>query len=465
MRAPIFGLGLQSKSRPVTSAKSTNLYLERRPFGEKSEIVAYSTPGLDLFSDAGDTPWRALLQIETTSFLYGVHRGVHYQIANDGGRTARGTLNTVTGRVSMTHNGTVSLMVDGTDGYTYTISSTTFAEITDVDFLAGAKTATWLDGYFIVEDGSQFAISTNGTDWDATERAVAEASPDGIVRVFANHGELIVFGEITTEFWVNTGATDFPFAPLKSSTAEWGCASPWSVAKFNDSVAFLAKNSMGQVSVAVLAGYVPRIISNPDLDHIINSYSVVTDATAFSYMLGGHPMYVLNFPSEGASWLYDALTNHWSPLKAQDIERHRAEIGTSYLAKTVVSDYENGKLFKINPKTYSDNGATIVRELVSENIRAPDGERFPVDRLRLDMETGIGLATGQGSDPQVMLQVSRDGGRSWGNELWASAGKIGEYKKRVQWDRLGSSDQWTFRLRISDPVPVTLISAALNPID
>lgn len=465
MRVQVFGLGSQSRSRAVTGARSQNLYLEQRPMGEKSQIVAYGTPGLDLFSDAGDTPWRGLQAIETTDFLYGVHRGVHYQIDNAGTRTSRGTLNTSSGRVSMTHNGTVALLVDGTNGYTYTISTTTLAQVADGDFLNGAKTATWLDGYFIVEDGEQFGISTDGTAWDATERAVPESSPDGIVAVFADHGELTVFGEISTEFWANTGATDFPFAPLKSSTAEWGCASPWSICKYNDSVAFLAKNRMGQVSIAVMQGYIPRIISTPDVDHVINGYSAVTDATALSYMRGGHPMYQINFPTAAASWLYDGLTGHWSPLKSEAISRQRSEIGANFLARTIVSDYSNGRLYRINPETYSENGSMIERELVSENIRAPDGERFAVDCFRLDMETGVGLATGQGSDPQVMLQVSRDGGNSWGAEMFASAGKIGQYGRRVEWRRCGTSDQFAFKVRYTEPTPVTFVSASINPRD
>lgn len=465
MRANILGLGLSSRSKAVTAARSQNMYFEMRPAGSKSEMVAYQTPGLDIFTDAGDTPWRALLPVETTSFLYGVHRAVFYQVSNDGVRTSRGMINTVSGRASMAHNGSVVVIVDGTNGYTYNIATTTLTQIASGDFLNGAKTVTWLDGYFIVEDGEEFAISTDGTTWDATERATPEGSPDGIARVIAQQGEVVVFGELTTEFWANTGATDFPLAPIKSNTREWGCASAWSVAKYNDTLAFLAKNQMGEVSVQILAGYVPRPISTPDFEYEINRYSVTTDATGFSYMLGGHPMYQLNFPTEGKSWLYDALTGHWSTLKSNAIERHRAEIGVNYLARTVVSDFTNGKLYRINPQTYSENGFSIERELISETLRAPDGERFSVDRLRLDMEVGSGLVSGQGSDPQVMLQVSRDGGNTWGSEMWRSAGKIGKYKTRVEWDRLGSSDQFVFKIRMSDPVPCVFVSASINPQD
>jgi hypothetical protein len=39
------------------------------------------------------------------------------------------------------------------------------------------------------------------------------------------------------------------------------------------------------------------------------------------------------------------------------------------------------------------------------------------NRLFIDMQAGVGLdGTGTGTDPQVMLQYSDDGGRSYNNE-------------------------------------------------
>jgi hypothetical protein len=68
------------------------------------------------------------------------------------------------------------------------------------------------------------------------------------------------------------------------------------------------------------------------------------------------------------------------------------------------------------------------------------------------METGIGLTSGQGSIPQVMLQYSRDNGHTWSNERWVSAGMIGRYKAEVRWARLGRAYDFVFKIRISDPV-------------
>lgn len=63
---------------------------------------------------------------------------------------------------------------------------------------------------------------------------------------------------------------------------------------------------------------------------------------------------------------------------------------------------------------------------------------------------------------QVMLQVSKDGGHTFGNELWQQMGKEGDYKKQLSWRRLGVSRDFVFRVRVTDPAKVVLINAALD---
>jgi hypothetical protein len=61
-----------------------------------------------------------------------------------------------------------------------------------------------------------------------------------------------------------------------------------------------------------------------------------------------------------------------------------------------------------------------------------------------------GVATGT-LDPQAMLSWSDDGGKTWSNEYWRSAGKIGEHRKRSRWWRLGMTwDSRIYKLSVSD---------------
>jgi hypothetical protein len=84
--------------------------------------------------------------------------------------------------------------------------------------------------------------------------------------------------------------------------------------------------------------------------------------------------------------------------------------------------------------------------------------------LELMMQTGVGLATGQGSDPQARLSWSDDGGYTWSNEVSRPIGKIGERNARVRWLRLGRGRDRVFKVEISDPVRRVFTSCALTTV-
>jgi hypothetical protein len=70
----------------------------------------------------------------------------------------------------------------------------------------------------------------------------------------------------------------------------------------------------------------------------------------------------------------------------------------------------------------------------------------------------------QGTNPQVMLRWSDDGGHTWSNEHWKSMGMIGEYGKRVLWRRLGMTQKIrdrVYEISGTDPVPVYIMGAQL----
>jgi hypothetical protein len=92
-------------------------------------------------------------------------------------------------------------------------------------------------------------------------------------------------------------------------------------------------------------------------------------------------------------------------------------------------------------------------------------EYLQADCLRVDMEVGNGTATGQGSNPQIGLSVSRDNGKTWGAQMWKTMGAIGQFRTRVEWRRLGTARSFVFRITVTDPVPMVIVSATLNPDD
>lgn len=473
MRPPLFGIGMQGKNPVVTAKKLTNVYCEFRQSGEKSQVVAFGSPGLLLFGAPSIFPTRGKpLLFDSNDLLYLVQGSTFWQVNNAGVAVARGTLGTATGFVSMAHNGFAICIVDGTNIYFYNPTTLTFSTSVSAGQPTSPQTVVFLDGRFFVNKGQtgqfNFDILYNpGPNWGggALDFAVAESNPDNLIAVTADHGQLILLGSKTTEFWNKNDSVTNPYLRIDGTSIEWGLAAKASVVKFDNSIAFLAKNIMGQVTVVRLNGYQPQRIANSDLETIINQYAVVEDATSFSYLLNGHPMLQMNFPSAGYSWLFDGSTGIWSSMKSFNINRHFGEFAADYLKKTIVTDYTNGNLYQLRPDVYTDNGAMIEREIIGEHWDSPDLVRETIHLIRMDMETGVGLVSGQGSDPQMMLAVSKDRGRTWSSERWRPFGKIGQYRTTVEWWRWGMSRNWTFRWRETDPVAICILGVVVNPQD
>lgn len=332
----------------------------------------------------------------------------------------------------------------------------------------------WSDGYFLVNEGGTnkfFVSDLKSFNIDTLEFASAEGSPDLLVGLIVNHRNLILFGELTTEIFVNTGNGDFPFERVQGGFLEIGCVAKYSISKASGTVFFLGKSDIGQSMVYSMQGLSVQRISNHAIEYAISTYENISTATAYNYEDNGVIFYVLNF--DEATWVYDVSTGSWHErayTNAGTLERHRVEVHAFDAAtKTHLGgDYETNKIYAISNDVYADDGDEITRLRSSPHLSA-DLKRLFCSSFQLDMEVGIGLDGGvQGSSPTVMFDFSDDGGHTWSSESWAladnAAGSIGEYKTRVRWTRLGSFRDRIFRVKMTDPVKTIWIDAQLDVI-
>lgn len=465
MKASILGLGIQGRSPNVTAQRRLNIYLDVQQQEDRTKVAAYPTPGLLAFATPSGDVTRGIWQMESLDRLFVVQGRSFYEVRHNGTKTKRGTLaaDDGAGLVGISDNGTQVIVVTGQHGYIWNTSTSTFSEIGG-DF-PGADTVTFLDSYFIINrpGTGQFWISGqyDGTVWDGLSFATAEANPDNLVAVAADRGGLALFGSISTELWYNNGSTDFPFSRIEGAPSEMGLAARWSLARCQGLWVGLFRNRQSALTIGRLDGYQISSISTPDLDYLINRYHDPLDAVAFAFTAAGHDFYQITFRTDAVTWLYDATTGAWSQLQSAGDTRHLAERAASFGSSCVVSDYQSGSLYYLDADTYTEDGAAVPREIVGSHLFARDTlNRTRIRRLRLDMESGVG--TEGEAAPAVMLQISRDGGHTWGNELWTASGKIGEYLKRAEWRRLGQARDWLFKIRITDPMKVAILGAYIE---
>lgn len=471
----LFGLGQQSKSPNITAAHRINLYYDIQADLDKTQVVAYNTPGLNLFNNLGASPTRGMHWFEAFNILCVIQRGNLFIVAADGTSTMYTLSPTdISGYVSMANNGNYGSLgkqlciATGTavyiyDAVTHAITNVLTTGANPIPY--AADTVTFLDGYFIANriNSGQFYISTayDGLSWDGLNFATAESNPDNLVAVVADKGYLALFGTSSVELWANTGEALFPFGRVQGAPTNSGLASRWSLSYANGFSTGLFRNKQGALSICQLQGYQVTPISNTDIDYIINNYNTPTNCVGFGYYLNGRPFYQITFIEDQKTWLYDFSSGAWSQLKSWGISRHTADLGCSFDTKFIVSDYNDGQLYILDPDVFTDNGQPIERELTSGHVFAATRNNMTIRRLRLDMEGGVGLNT----QPTVMLQISRDGGNTYGNEKWTNLGTSGQNYKRAEWRRLGHARDFLFKIRITDPIKVVLIAAIVEAME
>jgi len=470
---PLFGAGTYAKSAVVTRQRRLNVYLENRRDKDKTRIAIYGTPGL-VSSFTTTTPSGLPLRgfQGTSTALYLAAYNQFQSVAANGSVLASGTLNTTSGLVSIAYSSTQVVIVDGNTGYTYTPSTNTFAQIPSFPAI-GARTVTFVSGFFVAEQpGTQtFWVSNafDGTTWNALSFSNASSDSDNILAVENLNGNVVIFMQQGQEFWQNQGLVPQPFAPILSATNTWGLGAIFSIvhvpaANDQDSLIFLAQSTSGQVQCVQINGFSPTVISDPDVESIWNSFSVTSDATAYSYQIDTHRFYQLNFPTANRSFLYDVSTGVWSEVQTGPSvtpSRHTGNLGTYYAGQTLVADYATNQVYSISPNVYTDNGQTTIRQIITRHVLS-NFNRIRVSMLYLDMETGVGLQSGQGSNPQIMLEYSKDNGRTWSAQRWASSGLVGNYIARVIWRRFGCTRDATWRITMSDPVKFVITDGAFR---
>lgn len=461
MKLPLVGV----RPDPTLPWEDCNWYPIPQINAGKSEISIVGTPGLKRFADIG-TNCEVRGGIEVDEFAYVIAESSFYSLNSAGVPTLidGSTILTSSGIVQMESNGLQIMIIDGQYGYIYTFSTGVLAQITDTDFI-GASSLTYQDGYFIISvpDTQQFFISDlyDGFTWSSLDYALKEGWPDDIAAVMSDHRELWLFGTKTTEVWKNTGAASFPFQRLEGSFLEEGIGAPLSRAKIDESMFWLDSQ---RLFVKVAGGYTPAIVSSDAISQEISKYARVDDATGFAYRMRGRSFYQVTFPTADRTFALDVAAGVWHRRMSGESGRHRAHCFFQAFGKNLVGDYENGKIYEIDPSTYDEDGEEIRRILTLPEVVSPSGtEPIAHNRLTLHMKYGVGLDGGvQGSDPKISLQWSNDGERTWRGERTASMGKIGEYRTVAAWRRLGGAVRRSYRVTVSDPVECIIHGAFLE---
>lgn len=459
MRLPWATQSYQHRSLPVSAQRLINLFPEQQPPTAKAQLVLLPTPGLRQFAALPLSACRGLHTMGAD--LYAVEGAGVFRVGANGVATLLG---------SIPNGGPVSLDSDGEnlcvvipetrEGFVVNRTLGTVTQITDADF-PGSAGVTVIDGYFVhaQPNTTSFFLSAlnDPTSYAALDFASAEGAPDNLVAPIRVGRDLWLFGERSIEVWSNTGATDFPFLRVSGGFVARGTSAQFSIATRLGTAVWLGDDRV----IYTAAGVQPQRISTHAVEQAIGGYERVSDAIGYIYEQEGHAFYVLSFPTAGDTWVFDFATGGWHERESEGLGVWRAAMGVPFAGGVIAGDSDTGNLWLLDPTYGLEGEAQIIRVATGTSFHG-EGKRVFFSRVAAEFETGVGLATGQGSSPTAWLAWSDDGGRTWSNDASVSLGAQGAYRARAEWRRLGASRQRVFRLQWADPVFTSLIAVDVD---
>lgn len=466
MKIGLVGPTYQQRSLPFNAQRTINLFPVLDQMG-KEVASLYSVPGKSLFATAGSGPVRG--ELSSANGRAFVVSGTNlYEIDELGSATSLGALETSSGPVTIAENDTQLAVCDGQKIYRLTYETNDFDKIVSAGLPSSVGMVTYSDGYFIVTENNsgRFFVSAlrDGDTWAALDFATAESSPDPLKSIIAAVGQVILHGTRSTEIWTNTGDSSFPFRRISGAKMEVGILSPYSALDIDNSFMWVGRDRYGQGIVYKAQGFSPARVSNEAIERLIQQATNPEEIVSYAYQQEGHVFYILTGGGLPTSLAYDLTTQQWHErayLNGDgEFELDLAAAHMFAFDKHLVGDRRNGNLYELSMDTHADGGdEELCRERVYTHL-SDEGKRIRFNALELGFETGVGL---QGeSDPVVSLSMSKDGARTWTDCGTASIGAVGEYKKKVQFRRLGVAEQMTFKIRVTDPVKVAITGSYLT---
>jgi len=329
----------------------------------------------------------------------------------------------------------------------------------------GADVVDVVDNYFVYNrPNTQQWGSSNILSPISSQLAFSskDGAPDNLVSMIVDHREVYLLGETSSEVWIDSGLFPFAFQRIPGTSTQHGIAAKFSVARLGNSFAYLSKNIRGDGQVMMMNGYTPTRISTHAVEYSIEG-GVISDARAWTYLIEGHEVYVVSFPTLDLTWAYDIATGMWHKWLWVDsnnvYHRHRGNCHSHFQGMNLVGDHSNGEIYMLDPNNYTDNGNEIRRLRRTPHL-ITDYQRQYFHELQIHFQPGVGLPNND--VPQAMLRWSDDGGSTWSNEHWCSIGVQGAYRNRAIWRRLGQARDRIFEVVITDPINAVITAANLK---
>lgn len=295
----------------------------------------------------------------------------------------------------------------------------------------------------------------------------AESSSDNVRAIESIGPNLYLFGYKTIEIWQRGSGEDATWQRQNYTTnASNGLHAPNSIAICGSNLYYLGSGESYAKAVLMVSGQSYTKISEDWLDDKLLQ-ETGESAYAFAYAQGSHNFYVLQLTNLQETWVYDVETKQWHQRVSRVFES-----GNETRWRPCAMIWFRGQFF-----AYCNDGAEYrhsddywYEDYASHERRLPmirhrqgallvNDER-PFIFHELAVECNVGTWSDYELQPEMLLEVSRDGGNTWGNVRRCRMGKVGQYSRRVRFHNLGYNRLCVLKITYSHPTSLELTACS-----
>jgi hypothetical protein len=475
-----------------------NLYTEISPAATtKQPYYFIKIPGLKLLSPStsGVGGSRGML---TTSdgITYVCNSNKVSKLFSNGQKIDIGTLNTMTGNISMAENGAQLMIVDGSNGWIYDFTSSTFTQIKDQYFPGNngqnAPTSVCcIDTYFIINipNSNQYYWSypsyqylDNSENyqnydpliidgyWTPLQSGSKVARPGNILRIIDTNNMIWLFGNNSIEVHYDTGNTPQTWARYEGAIIEIGLAAINSPARYANNIFWLGNDKNGAVGVFTNNSFSPVRVSTRGIEQIINLMGKYDDCVGYVYSQSGHTFYIMQFLSAKQTLVFDIVTGAWHERTYLDengeLSGWKGMFSYFNYSMNIFGDKDTNAYYWLDQDYYqNDNpngiGVNYIKCVKTTPILWANGNRIRINSVQPILQQGTGTnintSAGVGLNPTMQIAISRDSGNNYTTERIVGIGRFGAYAQRSRLLAWGVSRNTVFRLTCTDPVAVIIV--------
>lgn len=442
----------QSRSRQLSSQICVNWYPNYPQAKTLNSENLFPTPGLKEVVDTTDGPTRGAWLLNkipyfvSGSALYRIDRTVNADLSETFEAVNLGAI-AGSGRVRMASNKTqLVIVVPGESAYIYTEGGS-LAEIVDADFYGPVNDVVQIDSFFVFcKTGSNVIFHSalnDGASYDALDRWPVYQVPE-VLGLMVYRNQLYAMGDSATVPFQNIGGLQFAFAPLANAVLDSGLAGVHAKTNFRGSFIYFGGGENAENAIWLYAGGAPQKISTEPLDTILQNMTAEQVEASFALRISHNGGEFASLTIGDRCFVYDLAASGQSGVPVWHERTSRLPVGSDvaeypWRVTSIVQAYNrvfagdslDGRIGQIDDMTYTEYGEQIHRTVVTQPFMSV-GETVTVPAIEAYFDVG------NQSDDSLALSWSDDGGNTWSNPITRSLGAVGEYGRRIVFDRTGA---------------------------